>query len=91
MNGSIKRAPRIARSPAECASRREQVPDFKWCREGGSNPHGLAPKGFGVLAKPGTNGIHRSPLEPVQQLGCLDVVAHLAHGAIWKLMVLAQN
>jgi len=29
--------------------------------------------------------------EHLQQLGCLDVVAHLTHGGIWKLMVLAQN
>jgi hypothetical protein len=35
--------PRIldGRSP-----RGEQVPDLKWCREGGSNPHELALKGF---------------------------------------------
>jgi len=81
----------LRRRTMERAVSAEQGPDSKWCRERGSNPHGLSPKGFWVLGRPGTNGNHRPHLEPVQQLGCIDVEARLAHSAISKLIVLAQN
>jgi Recombinase zinc beta ribbon domain/ABC transporter substrate binding protein/Recombinase len=82
-NAKSAQAPESSEAEADCNS--------VWCREGDRTSMSSRSKVFEFLVRPGTIGNHRSRLEHLQQLGCLDVVAHLAHGVVWKLMVLAQN